>query len=80
MSGYTAKRRPKEYCGKYKRFQRVGLRMRADAQAGGNFLFIFDRFLQEKKKRFSHFMGNVTKKGRVSPPFRQVIGSGIHSG
>jgi len=75
MSGYNAKLRPKGYCGKYKRFQRVGLRMRADAQAGGNFLFIFDRFLQEKKKSFSHFMGNVMKKGWIAPPSRYVIHS-----
>jgi len=47
--------------------------MRADAQAGGNFLFIFDRFLQEKKKRFPHFIGNITKKGQVAPPSGHTI-------
>jgi hypothetical protein len=54
MSGDTAKQRPTEFCGKYKRFQRVGLRMCVDARTDGNLLFIFDRSLRENKKRFSH--------------------------
>jgi hypothetical protein len=49
--------------------------MCVNAQSGSNFLFTFDRFLQEKKKSFSHFMGNVTKKGRVAPLTRYVIHS-----
>ena len=73
MSVNTAKRRPKVYCGKNKRFQRVGLRMCVDARTDGNFLFIFDHSPQENKKWFSHFRGNVSKKGRIVPPSRCLM-------
>src|SRR5659263_39764 len=70
MTWNYAIRMPKGCCGKYKRFQRVGLCMCMDAKTDDNFSLICDRFLRQKGNNF-HIQGNDSKKGGVCGPALQ---------